>query len=129
MGRQDWDGVIQENWLGIQNKRGPEVHKLLQREQPALALLPPWQDLLTENPCMTPDTDLKERGFCSTAEEEQKKISRNQQKCTKFDKSHKLYINYKPMKFKKSQEEHETNYIEAHQNQIATYLYINMASF
>lgn len=42
--------------------------------QSPLSLLPPWQDLLTENPCMTPDSDPKERGFCSTAEEERKKF-------------------------------------------------------
>lgn len=37
------------------------------------------------------------------------KISRSQQPCTTFDKSHTLYINYKPMKFKKPREEQEAN--------------------
>lgn len=59
----------------VQNKRDPEVRKLLQTKTArVLSLLPPWQDLLTENPYMTPDSDPKE-GFCSTAEEERKKIS------------------------------------------------------
>lgn len=34
MGQQDWDGAIQETWLGFRDKGDPEAHKLLQREQP-----------------------------------------------------------------------------------------------
>ena len=60
--------------LGLINEWDPEVYKVLQRKWPESSLPPPWQDLLAENPCVTPDSDLREGEFCSAAEEEQKKI-------------------------------------------------------
>ena len=35
---RDRDGTTQENWLGVQNKRDPEAHKLLQRKRPESSL-------------------------------------------------------------------------------------------
>lgn len=82
----------------------------LQRKRPESSLSPSSLARPSHRePCMTPDSDPKERGSVQQQRRNGKKFQEANSHVLHFDKAYRLYINYKPMKFKKPREELEAN--------------------